>query len=111
MGLERRKQLSIFNLAVAPAGRGAREKNMGGSRGSLESPGPLLEPPGPLLTHLHTVCMAYSECLRTRLNPLAERSQRTCFSQARLRARDAAPLRAGRRCAERSGPPRGGKDP
>jgi hypothetical protein len=37
-----------------------------------------LEPPGPLLTHLHTVYMAYSERLPTRLNPLAER---TCFSQ------------------------------
>ena len=36
------------------------------------------EPPGPLLTHLHTVYMAYSERLPTRLNPLAER---TCFSQ------------------------------
>jgi hypothetical protein len=34
--------------------------------------GPLL--PGPLLTHLHTVYMAYSECLRTRWNPLAERT-------------------------------------
>ena len=38
-----------------------------GSRGSLE-------PPGPLLTHLHTVYMEYSECLPTRLNPLAERT-------------------------------------
>jgi hypothetical protein len=46
---------------------------MGGSRGSPE-------PPGPLLTHLHTVYMAYSECRPTRLNPLAER---TCFSQVR----------------------------
>jgi hypothetical protein len=27
------------------------------------------EPPGPLLTHLHTIYMAYSECLPTRLNP------------------------------------------
>jgi hypothetical protein len=34
--------------------------------------------PGSLLTHLHTVYMAYSECLPTRLNPLAER---TFFSQ------------------------------
>ena len=33
MGLERRKQLSIFNLAVAPAGRGAREKKYGGVKG------------------------------------------------------------------------------
>ena len=40
--------------------------------------GLFLEPPGPLLTHLHAVCIAYSECLPTRLNPLAER---TCFSQ------------------------------
>ena len=40
--------------------------------------GLFLEPPGPLLTHLHTVCMAYSERLPTRLSPLAER---TCFSQ------------------------------
>jgi hypothetical protein len=57
---------------------GVREQQIGGSRGSLEPPGPLLDPPGPLLTHLHTVFMAYSECLPTRLNPLAER---TCFSQ------------------------------
>jgi hypothetical protein len=59
-----------------------REQQMGGSAGdSLEPPGPLLEPPaGPLLTHLHTVYMAYSERLPTRLNPLAKR---TCFSQAR----------------------------
>ena len=40
--------------------------------------GLFLEPPGLFLTHLHTVCMAYSERLPTRLNPLAER---TCFSQ------------------------------
>ena len=53
-----------------------REQQIGGSGGSLEPPGPLLEPPGPLLTHLHTVYMVYSECLPTRLNPLAER---TCF--------------------------------
>jgi hypothetical protein len=45
---------------------------MGASGGSLE-------PPGSLLTHLHTVYMAYSECLRTLLNPLAERK---LFSQA-----------------------------
>jgi tRNA A-37 threonylcarbamoyl transferase component Bud32 len=35
-----------------------REKEIGGSGGSLE-------PPGPLLTHLHTVYMAYSERLPT----------------------------------------------
>jgi hypothetical protein len=51
-----------------------REQQIGGSGGSLEPPGPLLEPPGPLLTHLRTVYMACSECLPTRLNPLAERA-------------------------------------
>jgi hypothetical protein len=56
-----------------------REKQIGGSGGSLEPPGPRLEPPGPLLTHLHTGYMACSECLPTRLIFLAER---TCFSQA-----------------------------
>jgi hypothetical protein len=58
--------------------RRARAQQIGGSGGSLEPPGPLLRPPRPLLTHLHTVYMVYSECLPTRLNPLAER---TCFSQ------------------------------
>jgi hypothetical protein len=47
-----------------------REKEIGGSGGSLE-------PPGPLLTHLHIVYMACSERLPTRLTPLAERA---CFS-------------------------------
>ena len=47
------------------------EKHIRGSVGSLE-------PPGLLPTHLHTVYMAYSECLPTLLNPLTER---TCFSQ------------------------------
>jgi hypothetical protein len=56
----------------------AREKQIGGSGGSLEPPGPLLEPPGPLLTHLHTVYMAYSDCLPNHSNPLAKM---TCFSQ------------------------------
>jgi hypothetical protein len=65
---------SIDSLAAE-----GREKQIGGSGGSLEPPGPLLEPPGPLLTRLHTVYIAYSEWLPTRLNPLAERS---CFSQA-----------------------------
>ena len=45
----------------------AGEEQIRGSGGSLE-------PPGPLPTHLHTVHMAYSECLRTRLDPLAERT-------------------------------------
>jgi hypothetical protein len=49
-----------------------RAKEIWGSGGSLE-------PPGPLLTHLHTVYMAYSERLPTRLNPLAEG---TCCPQA-----------------------------
>jgi hypothetical protein len=54
--------------------RGGDTYRGGGSAsgGSLEPPGPLLEPPLP--THLHTVCMAYSEDLPTRLNPLAERA-------------------------------------
>jgi hypothetical protein len=38
-----------------------------------------LEPPvEPLLTHLHTIYIAFYGCLPTRLNPLAERA---CFSQ------------------------------
>jgi hypothetical protein len=54
---------------------GAGEKAIEGSWGSLE-------PPGPRLTHLHTVYMAYSECLPTRLSPLAERTCfKRCFSQ------------------------------
>jgi hypothetical protein len=40
----------------------SREKEIGGSGGSLE-------PSGPLHTHLHTAHMACSECLPTRLNP------------------------------------------
>ena len=44
-----------------------RAKEIGGSGGSLE-------PPGPLLTHFRTVYMAYSECPPTLLNPLAERT-------------------------------------
>ena len=75
-----------------------REKQIGGSGGSLEPPGPLLEPPGPLLTHRHTVYIAYSECLPTRLSPLAER---TCFSQARRPA-----TRAGARCRATAVPSR-----
>jgi hypothetical protein len=68
----------------------SREKEIGDSRGSLEPPGPLNTH---LLTHLHAVYMAYSECLPTRLNPLAER---TCFSQARSSLGRAAPRRTGR---------------
>jgi hypothetical protein len=69
---------AIFDAKWAPG------RNIyGGSGGSLE-------PPGPLLTHPHTVYMAYSECLPTRLTPLAER---TCFSQVggRHRARPRGP--------------------
>ena len=51
-----------------------REKGTGGAGGSLE-------PPGLRLTHLHTIHMAYAECLPTCLDPLAER---TCFSQVEL---------------------------
>ena len=58
-------------LTLPPSEPVARKKEIGGSGGSLG-------PPVPLLTHLHTVCMGYSECLPTRLNPLAERA---CFSQ------------------------------
>jgi hypothetical protein len=54
------------------SGQGERDTAVGGSGGSLE-------PPWPLLTHLRTAYTAYSECLPTRLTPLAER---TCFSQA-----------------------------
>jgi hypothetical protein len=72
----------VFDTAgyIVIEGALAGSNRQGGSGGSLEPPGPLLGLPGPLLTHLHTVYMACSECLPTRLNPLAER---TCFSQAR----------------------------
>ena len=62
--------------AMAPP-PGRNRWGVHGSGGSLEPPEPLLEPPGPIFTHLHTVYMACSERLPTRLNPLAER---TCFS-------------------------------
>jgi hypothetical protein len=44
-----------FVIALCHAAEAAaadREKQIGGSGGSLEPPGPLLEPPGSLLTHL-----------------------------------------------------------
>jgi hypothetical protein len=53
---------TIFNSVAFPPPRGAacsvadaatKEKEIGGS----------LEPRGPLLTHLHTVYMAYAQCL------------------------------------------------
>jgi hypothetical protein len=71
----------------------AREKQTGGSGGSLE-------PPGPLLTHLHTVHTAYSERLPTRLNPLAER---TCFSQVLAERRAASGAEAERTPSPGSG--------
>jgi hypothetical protein len=55
-----------------------REQQIGIQGAHLNPLGIFLEPPGPFLTHLHTVYMAYSEHLPTRLTPLAER---TCFSQ------------------------------
>ena len=64
------------------AARGEQGATYRGFKGAHLNPlGLFLEPPGPLLTHLHTVYMAYSECLPTRLNPLAER---TCFSQVAM---------------------------
>jgi hypothetical protein len=64
--------------------RSPRGRRCGPAQGETDGvQGPLLEPPGPLLAHLHTVYMAYSECLLTRLNPLAERA---CFPQVPLPA-------------------------
>jgi hypothetical protein len=63
-----------------------REQQIRGSGGSLE-------PPGPLLTHLHTVYMAFSERFPTRLNPLAER---TCLSQAPPKASNISRCLAGK---------------
>ena len=51
-----------------PAGDDHMDKQMGGPGGSLVPPGPLLELPGPLLMHLHTVYIAYSECLSKTVN-------------------------------------------
>jgi hypothetical protein len=76
-----------------------REKQIGGSGGSLEPPGPLLAPPGPLLTHLHTIYMAFSERLPTCLNPLAERA---CFCQATHGGATLTPT-SRRSCARSSG--------
>ena len=50
---------SYANVAATCLHVGHREKQIGGLGGSLEPPGPLLDPPGSLLTHLHTVYMAY----------------------------------------------------
>jgi hypothetical protein len=61
----------MYETTMRPNPRCTRRKQQ--TRGS----GGSLDPPVPLLTHLHTVCMAFYERLPTRLNPLAER---TCFS-------------------------------
>ena len=73
MAAGRSLNVSSVNYFSSRRGRDVetREKQIWGSGGSLE-------PPGPLPMHLHTVYMACSECVPTRLNPLAER---TCFSQ------------------------------
>ena len=86
--------LKVADMLIS-AGADQGETDTRGSGGSLEPPGPLLEPPGPLLTHLHTVDIAYSECLPTHLNPLAERA---CFSQV-----CGAQLAGCRLCAHRRG--------
>jgi hypothetical protein len=63
------------DAADAPKWTFGAGSNRSGVQGAHLNPhGPLFEPPGPLLTHLHTVCMACSECLPTGLNPLAERT-------------------------------------
>jgi hypothetical protein len=70
------KSKPVNPCATVGSQGGATER---GFRGLTRTPcASSLNPRGPLLTHLHTVCMAYSERLPTRLNPLAER---TCFSQ------------------------------
>jgi hypothetical protein len=79
--------LAALSSAMQSASQGERYR---GFRGPSGLRGPSLEPPGPLLTQvLHNVYMAYSECIFTRLNPLAER---TCFSQARVQRRRSARL-------------------
>ena len=57
----RRPRLVLLGIVAAAVLFG--EKQIGGSGGSLE-------PPGPLLARLHTVYMAYSKRRPTRLNPL-----------------------------------------
>ena len=81
----------IFELSFMPSWLvDPREQQIGGSGGSLEPPGPLLDPPGPhfLRTSIDTVWIACSERLPTRLNPLAEGA---CFSQATARPSSRAP--------------------
>jgi hypothetical protein len=59
-----------------PLGLQAEAQSVPGRKRS-GAQGGSLEPPGQLLPHLHTVYIAYSERLSTRLKPLPER---TCFS-------------------------------
>ena len=77
MAAGRSLNVSSVNYFSSRRGRDVetREKQIWGSGGSLE-------PPGPLPMHLHTVYMACSECLPTRLDLLAEK---TCFSQVSVR--------------------------
>ena len=73
-------------LTTGPSGAalGTGRPGTGGWQGEIgRGSGGSLEPPGPPLTRIHTVYMAYSECLPTHLNPLAER---ICFSQVAGRA-------------------------
>jgi hypothetical protein len=74
------EQLAVHGLFVRVRGLvPTREQQTWGFRGVHLNPlGLFLDPPGPLLTHLHTVYIAYSDCLSMRLNPLAERTR---FSQ------------------------------
>jgi hypothetical protein len=66
--------VETFTEMVCTAQEFVRECHAGrsrqGAQGAHLNPlGLFLEPPGPLLTHPHTVCMACSEHLPTRLNP------------------------------------------
>jgi hypothetical protein len=58
----------------------------GGSK-ELDGSGGSLEPPGPLLTHPHTVYTVYSECIPTRLSALAERASYSPRSRVRAAPR------------------------
>ena len=69
MNAQRMVQQPVSSLSLTTVSSG--EKQIRGSGGSLELP-------GPLSMHLHTVYVEYSECLLTLLTPWAER---TCFSQ------------------------------
>jgi hypothetical protein len=62
---------NCLNMSVCAYTTGVDESTAGRKRSGAQ--GGSLDPPG-LLTHLHTAYTAYSECLPTRLNPLAERA-------------------------------------